>query len=55
MAATRLISLHINKGKSIAQCLSERIEYSKNNDKTNNGEFISSYECDIMTVDEEFL
>ena len=55
MAATRLIPLHINKGKSIAQCLSERIEYSKNNDKTNNGEFISSYECDIMTVDEEFL
>ena len=55
MATTRLIPLHINKGKSIAQCLSERIEYSKNNDKTNNGEFISSYECDIMTVDEEFL
>ncbi len=55
MAATRLIPLHINKGKSIAQCLSERIAYSKNTDKTNNGQFISSYECDIKTVDEEFL
>lgn len=52
MAATRLIPLHINKGKSIAQCLSERIAYSKNTDKTNNGQFISSYECDIKTVDE---
>lgn len=55
MAATRLISLHINKGKTVAQCLADRTDYSENAAKTNNGEFISSYECDPKTVDEEFL
>lgn len=55
MAATRLIALHINKGKTIAQCLADRTDYSQNAAKTNNGEFISSYECDPMTADEEFL
>lgn len=55
MAATRLIALHVNKGKSVAQCLADRTDYSKNAEKTNNGEFISSYECEPMTADEEFL
>ena len=55
MAATRLIALHINKGKTVAQCLADRTDYSQNAEKTNNGEFISSYECDPKTADEEFL
>lgn len=55
MAATRLIALHINKGKSIAQTLSERTDYSKNEEKTDGGKYISSYECDARTADEEFL
>lgn len=55
MAATRLISLHINKGKTVAQCLADRTDYSQNAAKTNNGEFISSYQCDPKTADEEFL
>ena len=55
MAATRLIALHVNKGKSVAQCLADRTDYSQNAAKTNNGEFISSYECDPKTADEEFL
>lgn len=55
MAATRLISLHINKGKTVAQCLADRTDYSENAAKTNNGKFISSYECDPKTADEEFL
>ena len=41
MAATRLIALHVNKGKSVAQCLADRTDYSQNAAKTNNGEFIS--------------
>ena len=52
MAATRLIALHVNKGKSVAQCLADRTDYSQNAEKTNNGEFISSYECDPKTADE---
>ena len=55
MAATRLIALHINKGKTVAQCLADRTNYSQNAAKTNDGEFISSYECDPKTADEEFL
>lgn len=55
VAATRLIALHVNKGKTVAQCLADRTDYSQNAAKTNDGEFISSYECDAKTADEEFL
>ena len=55
MAVTRLIPLHINKGKTIAQCLTDRLEYGKNGRKTEDGKYISSYGCDPRTADEEFL
>lgn len=55
MAATRLIALHVNKGKTIAQTLSDRTGYSKNAEKTENGKYLSSYACDPRTADEEFL
>lgn len=55
MAATRLIALHINKGKTVAQCLADRADYSQNEKKTDNGKYISSYGCDPRTCDEEFL
>jgi len=55
LAATRLIALHINKGKTVAQCLADRTDYSQNKEKTNDGEFISAFECDPKTADEEFL
>ena len=54
MAATRLIALHKNKGKSVAACLKSRTDYAKNPDKTNRGELVSSYECSPLTADEEF-
>ncbi|WP_339362242.1 relaxase/mobilization nuclease domain-containing protein [Vallitalea maricola] len=55
MATTRLISMHQNKGKSIADCLADRTDYAKNPDKTNDGELLSSYECDPKTVQAEFM
>ena len=55
MAATRLIALHKNKGKSVAACLKSRTDYAKNPDKTNGGELVSSYECSPLTADEEFM
>ena len=55
LAATRLIALHKNKGKSVAACLKSRTDYAKNPDKTEQGELISSYECSPLTVDEEFM
>ena len=55
MAATRLIALHINKGKSVAQCLRDRTDYVQNPEKTAKGELVTAYECDPMTADQEFL
>ena len=55
MAATRLIALHKNKGKSVAACLKSRTDYAKNPDKTNRGELVSSYQCSPLTADEEFM
>ena len=55
MATTRLIALHVNKGKTVAQCLADRTDYSENAAKTEDGKYISSYECDPKTCDEEFL
>ena len=55
MAATRLITMHQNKGKSVAKSLSDRTDYAKNGQKTENGQFISSYACQAESVDEEFI
>ena len=55
LAATRLIALHKNKGKSVAACLKSRTDYAQNPDKTQQGELVSSYQCSPLTVDEEFL
>ena len=55
MATTRIIPMHRNKGKSIAQCLRARTDYVKNPEKTNGGELISAFACDPRTVDAEFL
>ena len=54
MAATRLIPMHLQKSRSMGQCLKERTDYAKNNEKTEAGEYVSSYECDPDTVDLEF-
>ena len=55
IAATRLIALHKNKGKSVAACLKSRTDYAQNPEKTEQGELVSSYECSPLTVDEEFM
>ncbi len=55
MAATRLITMHQNKGKSVAQSLSDRTDYAKNGEKTEHGQYISSYACQAESVDEEFM
>ena len=55
MAATRLIALHVNKGRTVAQCLADRTDYVKNPEKTEKGNLVTSYQCDPYTVDEEFM
>ena len=54
-ATTRLITHHISKGETVAQSLKDRFDYGQNPEKTQGGELISSYECDYMTADAEFL
>ena len=55
LAATRLIAMRKNKGKSIAACLNNHTSYIQNPDKTERGELVSSYQCSPLTVDEEFM
>lgn len=55
MATSRLISMHISKGKTIAQCLADRIDYSKNSEKTQDGQYVTSYGCNASIADAEFL
>ena len=46
--------MHINKGKTIAQCISDRTDYALNPEKTRGGELVSAYACDPKTLDAEF-
>ena len=55
MATTRIIPMHFNAGKTLGQCLFERIQYGMNPEKTGNGIYITAYACDPKTVDAEFL
>ena len=55
LAATRLIALHKNKGMTVATCLKNRTDYIENPDKTEQGQYVSSYACSALTADEEFM
>ena len=47
--------MHVTKGKTIAQCLTDRIDYGTNPEKTEESDLISAYACDPRTADAEFL
>ncbi len=50
MATTRIIPMHLNKGKTLAQCLADRTEYGMNPDKTEGGALISAFACEPETA-----
>ena len=54
IATTRIIAMHTQKGKSIAESISLRTDYAQNPEKTEGGELISCYACDKRSVDSEF-
>ena len=54
MATTRLIAMHITKGNNAAQSLADRIDYALNPEKTEKGEYVSSFQCDPHTAANEF-
>ena len=55
MAATRIMSIHINKGKTPRQCVSAQLKYIMNPEKTNGGLLISSHACVPESAANEFL
>ena len=55
MATTRIMPLHIGKGRTESRAISDIIDYVANPQKTDNGKLITSYGCDSRTADAEFL
>lgn len=55
MATTRLMPLHIGKGRDISTAIADIIDYVENPQKTDFGKFIYGYECDTRIADAEFL
>ena len=55
MATTRLMPLHIGKGRDISTAIADIIDYVENPQKTDFGKFIYGYECDTRLADAEFL
>ena len=55
MATTRLMPLHIGKGRTVAEALGQTTDYVKNPEKTNGGDLVTAYQCNPSIVDQEFL
>ena len=55
MATTRLMPLHVGKGRTVAEALGRTTDYVKNLEKTDGGELVSAYQCNPAIVDQEFL
>lgn len=55
MATTRLMPLHIGKGRDVSTAIADIIDYAENPKKTDFGKFIYGYECDTRIADAEFL
>ena len=55
MATTRIMPLHVGKGRTESRAVSDIIDYVANPQKTDNGRLISGYECDSRVADAEFL
>ena len=55
MATTRIIPLHIGKGRTESRAISDIIDYVASPDQTDGGRLITGYACDSRTADAEFL
>ena len=55
MATTTLLQRHAGEGETIAEAIRDCLDYGKNPEKTESGKYISAYECDPVTVADEFL
>ena len=55
MVTTRIMPLHVGKGRTESRAISDIIDYVANPQKTDNGRLITGFACDSRTVDAEFL
>lgn len=55
MATTRIMPLHVGKGRSESQAISSIIDYVANPEKTDGGKLITSFACDSRVADAEFM
>ncbi len=55
MATTRIMPLHIGKGRTESRAISKIIDYVANPEKTDHGSLITGYECDSRVADAEFM
>ena len=55
MAATCIMSIHINKGKTARQSIAARLDYIMNPKKTDGGILVSTYVCSPETAADEFM
>jgi len=55
MATTRLMPLHVGKGRIVSTAISDIIDYVENPKKTDHGRLITGYRCDTRIADEEFI
>ena len=55
MATTRLMPLHIGKGRTVGTAIEAIIDYVENPEKTDGGNLVTSWQCDSRVADSEFL
>ena len=48
MATTRIMPLHVGKGRTESRAISDIIDYVANPKKTDNGKLITGYACDDL-------
>ena len=55
MATTAIIPIHAGKGRPVATALKMSVDYIKNGEKTDSGQWVTAYACDPLIADDEFL
>ena len=55
MATTRIMPLHVGKGRTVDRAISAIIDYMENPAKTDGGQLITSFACNSRLADAEFL
>ena len=48
MATTRIMPLHVGKGRTESRAISDIIDYVANPQKTDNGRLIAGFACDML-------